>query len=500
MQPLVIRVDADSKIGIGHVMRCMALAQEWQELGGRVAFLMAPGGENLHPRLRAQGFEVSLLAATCASIEDAREAAGLCRGMDAEWIVVDGYQFDGAYQRALKDASFSVFFFDDCGDARYYSADIVLNQNLQASEELYNNREPKTRLLLGPRYALMRREFRDRLPFNRDFPDTAGKVLVTLGGADFENVTLKVVQALRALPIPVQTKVLVGPMNANYRVLEERVAPSIELIRSTDDLAGLMLWADIAVSAAGATSLESCFMGLPSLLLVLAENQSKGADRLHAYGAALNLGHHSTVATQMISNSISELLRSKKQRVQLSCRGRELVDGAGASRVLGAMQCLAIDLRRVTQSDCKMLWEWANDIAVRTESFSSAPIGWSQHLDWFTRKTNDSSCFMFIGLNSNGVPVGQVRFDLDADLAATVGVTVAPVHRGIGYGTPLISRAVKELFSVSDARKVHAYIKPGNKASIKAFEQAGFHWVEMTKVRGTEALHYVQEALNHPVH
>lgn len=337
MKKLLVRVDAGSRMGMGHVMRCLALAQAWQEAGGEAAFLMAPGGDAIHPTLQSEGLQILSLASRCGTVEDAHEAAAAASNMDADWIVVDGYQFNAEYQRILKDAGRLLLFFDDYGHCDHYCADIVLNQNPQASEDLYPSREPSTRLLVGVKYALMRREFRCQSPSSRDFPDTAGKILVTLGGSDPENVTLKVMEALRALTIPGETRVLVGPMNANLAILEAAAGRGIELIKNTYDLPGLMRWADMAVSAAGSTSLETCYMGLPSLLLVVIENQRSVADGLDKCGAALNLGLHSVLTPRTIGHRVQRLLESKDQRMALSRRGREVVDGDGASRVLSAI-------------------------------------------------------------------------------------------------------------------------------------------------------------------
>src|SRR5262249_50630857 len=136
------------------------------------------------------------LAVEPGSLGDSQTLADLARQWGADRLVIDGYQFGGGYQRSLKEAGLWVLVVDDYGHADHYCADGVLNQNLHAREGLYGHREPGVRLLLGVRYALLRREFTRWRGWERSIPAEAGKLLVTLGGSDPENVTDKAVRAL----------------------------------------------------------------------------------------------------------------------------------------------------------------------------------------------------------------------------------------------------------------------------------------------------------------
>ncbi len=196
MADLVLRTDASVAIGTGHVMRCLALAQAWGDAGGRAIFAMAQATPAVEQRLRNEGFEVARVEAQVGSVADAEETASLADAQGASWVVVDGYEFGAEYQANLKGRSMKVLFIDDNGHAAHYSADLVLNQNLHANEELYRSRELSTRLLLGPRFALLRREFTAWRGWRRVVPVVARKVLVTMGGSDPDNFTRKAVDEL----------------------------------------------------------------------------------------------------------------------------------------------------------------------------------------------------------------------------------------------------------------------------------------------------------------
>src|SRR5580700_1740365 len=145
---LVLRTDASVAIGTGHVMRCLALAQAWEDAGGRAIFAMAQATPAVEGRLRNEGFEVARVSAQVGSATDAEETADLAQQRGASWVVVDGYEFGAEYQASLKNRGMKVLFIDDNGHAAHYLADLVLNQNAHALEELYRSRELSTKLLL----------------------------------------------------------------------------------------------------------------------------------------------------------------------------------------------------------------------------------------------------------------------------------------------------------------------------------------------------------------
>lgn len=146
---VVFRVDASTQIGTGHVMRCLALAQPRQDTQGQPIFIMANPIPALEERLKSEGMKVVHLAAEPGSLADAQETAALAHQFEANWVVVDGYQFGSEYQKTIKISGLSLLFIDDYGHAEHYYADFVLNQNISADEQWYQHREPCTKLLLG---------------------------------------------------------------------------------------------------------------------------------------------------------------------------------------------------------------------------------------------------------------------------------------------------------------------------------------------------------------
>jgi UDP-2,4-diacetamido-2,4,6-trideoxy-beta-L-altropyranose hydrolase len=494
---LLIRADANLAMGTGHVMRCLALAQSWQDTGGSAVFAIADPVTWARERLSKESVETLLISASPGTEEDARETSELARQHAAAWVVVDGYQFGADYQRTLKSAGFKILFLDDYGHAGLYSADLVLNQNVSADEKLYEHREPYTRLLPGPRYCLLRREFNTWRGWRREIVPRGRRVLVTMGGSDPENFTERAIAALNLIEDEeLEATVVVGGTNARAELLDRIAAKAgkkIVLRRDVSNMADLMVWADVAVSGAGGTCWEICQLGLPALLIDLAENQTPLARELDRRGCAIHLGCPRDISSGKLAEQLQRLLRASEDRQAMSLRCQELVDGEGAQRVVSALHGMELRIRPARENDSQLLWEWANEPQVRAASFSSAPIPWVTHVAWFTEKLRQDECHIFIAEDDEGRPIGQIRFNSRIDGDAEIDVSIAKAWRGRGFAVPLIRQAARLVLNGGGHARLHAFVKPENVASVKAFEKGGFERIGIDQVQGNAAIHLIYE-------
>jgi UDP-2,4-diacetamido-2,4,6-trideoxy-beta-L-altropyranose hydrolase len=506
--PLLFRADANVAMGTGHVMRCLALAQAWQDSGGRAIFAMAETTPALTARLQAESCEVvpirDTVGARVGSADDSALTAALAREHEAEWVVVDGYQLGGDYQEALKSAGLKVLFMDDYGHGERYSSDVVVNANVCADEALYGNREPYTRLLLGPRYCMLRREFNAWRRWQREVTPVVHKVLVTMGGSDPENVTGRVLEGLSLGGCgDMETTVVVGGSNPHFEALDQRASSmgrKVTVQRDTAQMARLMADADVAISAAGSTCWELCLLGLPALLVDVALNQAALARELNRRGCAIHLGSSRDVSAEKIAEGLRRIIQSQDVRQSLSRASRELVDGDGARRVVSSLSARpSVFLRRATADDSQLLWEWANDPAVRSASFSTFPIPWETHAAWFVEKLSQEKCLILIAEDEEGSPVGQIRFDGRPDGDCEVDVSIAPAKRGKGLAAVLIRNGAQSVLNERRWLQVHAFVKPENYASRRAFESAEFRNLGEEDVNGHRAVHYVCARKQSPV-
>ena len=497
MRHLLIRADATAQIGTGHVMRSLALAQAWQERGGKVVLISHCESEALGQRIIAAGIDLIPLDKPHPDPSDWSLTKGvLCQLQSRDpkgnpWLVVDGYHFEAEYQKSIKEAGCKLLWIDDYGHADHYYADLVLNQNMSADPSWYANCEPSTRLLLGPRYALLRREFNRWQGWQREVSGMASTVLVTLGGADPDNVTLEVIRELKHVDVPrLEVRIVIGPANPHVESLKKAIRDDsrLHLLMSVADMPGLMAWAEVSISAGGSTCWELAFMGLPGILLMNAENQRGNVESLEREGIGINLGAPRDLPVARIATQLRQLMMNAEMRSRMSQRGQNLVDGNGGRRLCKIMEGDRIKLRPVLPEDCERVWKWANDDAVRAMSFSEAFIPWEEHVRWFQKRISRS--YFSIALNRDDLPIGQVRFDQE-ETETVISVVVDRDWRHCGYGVTLIRAACEELFLHSDSTAIHAYVKPDNEASRRAFIKAGFKEADDTVRQGHLAGHFI---------
>ena len=257
---LVVRADATTESGTGHMMRTLALAQAWLDAGGHARWLVADGPAALLERIAHEGIEVVSIAASAGSRADA-DALRAELGRDPEaTAVVDGVSFDEAYLDALGDTSARVLLIADRADRARYPVGFLLNQNAHADRSAYPA-DATCHFLLGTRYVLLRREFMADPP-PRATPGVAHRILVTFGGADPTGMTARTVEALRLLPDDlraiVEVRFIIGAANADGSAIASGVAsPDLgyraSLERAVDDMPALMTWADLAITSGGST-------------------------------------------------------------------------------------------------------------------------------------------------------------------------------------------------------------------------------------------------------
>lgn len=338
---LLIRADANATIGAGHVMRCLALAQGWRHAGGDVVLAMAQWTWAVEHRLVEESFRIKRLFAAPGSVGDVKATRMLIASESPAWCVLDGYSFDSAYREAIRDASVRCLVVDDNGGPDCFSSDLVLNQNAHAAAELYPQCAPHTRLLLGPRYALLRREFATYCDYVREVPKNGKKLLVTMGGSDPHNFTGRVLpNLLERLDSDVQIRVVLGGDADRARAIETQAAgfrERIQVLRDVRNMAELMAWADLAIAAAGTTCWEMCCVGLPAIVVETADNQRLVARKLSEKGATVNAGSAQSLDCAVLAERASAVLKNQEQRSRMSHQGQYLVDGRGTLRVLGFM-------------------------------------------------------------------------------------------------------------------------------------------------------------------
>lgn len=490
----LFRVDANATMGVGHLMRCLALARALQALGAECIFLCR--GEGLGrlaqditnqghwllslPQTPADGVQVDGLAHSHwlpgGWQQDVQACRGVLQGVPAaDWLVVDHYALDQRWEHSMRSASKRLMVIDDLADRRH-DCDVLLDQSLvDAMSTRYEGLVPAhCQCLLGPRYALLRNEFASLSPTGESqVRADAARVLVMFGGADAANLTLRAVRALARLQWHGRVDVVAGPLYAHLTELRAAVAglPDGVLHAPALHIAELMLQADLAVGSPGVTSWERCACGLPALTIAQAGNQEPIAQALAKEGVHWYLGRAEQVDDEMLDASLTMLLNHRWTRESLHRNARRICDGRGVTRVLGVLESGAgFTVRRARAEDGIMLHAWRNDARTRRYFRDPSPLALSEHLQWFEAKLVDPASLLLIA-SKEGAPAGCIRFDLDGE-RAEVSIYLDPsLHgNGQGMGSAALRAAMAWIFEMhSEVLRIDAEVHADNVASAKMF-------------------------------
>jgi len=329
---VLVRCDGSPAIGMGHVMRCLSLAQALRSIGCQVEFALQPLPGAAPASVQQAGFRLTELVPTQGGLGTS-EAQRLCDIASARGIacvLVDHYGAGAEYYAVLAGAGLRVAAIDDTAEGDFGTAGWLLNQNLPAPE-LSFRMAPGCKLLLGPRFALLRPEFAlARQSLNRSFTAAGSRVLVTLGGGDAGEVAQEILCALGRMPVHV--RFVAGSTAVND------LPANVEMLHAVRDMAEQMCWADVSVNAGGSTCWELCCLGVPMVVLALAENQKGNARSLGRRGCAVDVGDARAGIGAQVAEAVERLLAQPAACERMSATGMALVDGCGAQRAAESLQ------------------------------------------------------------------------------------------------------------------------------------------------------------------
>lgn len=365
---VVFRADASLQIGTGHVMRCLTLADALAAKGAECQFICRAHAGNLIGLIRGKGYVVHELPIVpradavalhptasandlahshwlgATQAQDAEACASILAAQRPDWLIVDHYALDTRWERALAPHCRKLMVIDDLAD-RSHACELLLDQTFGREAADYQQLVPDAcQLLCGSVYALLRPEFAALRPYSlqRRAQPALRELLITMGGVDKDNATGQVLQALRTSPLPADCRITVV-MGATAPWLEEIRTNASDLpwptrvLVGVSDMAQLMADSDLAIGAAGATSWERCCLGLPTVMIVLAENQHKIASNLEKTGAAISISSVQSITTQL-QKWLVTLVNDSSQLLHMSRCAAAVVDGMGVDNVIRQME------------------------------------------------------------------------------------------------------------------------------------------------------------------
>jgi len=355
---IIFRTDSSYDIGTGHLMRCLTLANYLKSSGHKCSFICRNLPGNIMSQVKKSNFYLHELPASAknnklnisksfsyldwlgvSQEKDADECLSFIKSKKVDIIIVDHYSLDIDWEKLVKNSNYKIFVIDDLAN-RSHDCNFLLDQSLGRKISDYLCLLPSnTKLMCGPKYSLLREEFRIKRKesLQRRSLFRLKKILINLGGVDKHNITVKVMKALEKsnLPDNFYVCIVAGKKNKNIPNIEKVKNKSrliIDLKKQTNKMAKLLLDTDLAIGAAGTTSWERCCLGVPSIVIPIAENQNQIAINLMLSNASISIVNSEKGYADMVKIINSFLLDSNKLK-SLSEISSSIVDGHGVQRV-----------------------------------------------------------------------------------------------------------------------------------------------------------------------
>lgn len=472
---VLVRADGDGRIGLGHIMRSMSIADELARTGAQITYLCRPLPAWAATLLRGRGFGLltSGLHDAASQTEDAEATLRALERTGADTVLLDHYGLTAEWTGRVKSRSgrFIAAMDDLATDAR--DVDILIDASPgRAASEYQRLVPPGAVCLTGPGYAPLRPEFAlagGRKP--RAQPGLC-RVAIAMGGVDPTNATGVCLEALDRRPDVELTVILssAAPHLTAVRNRIEQMRTPTRLLLDRTDMAAVLQGMDLVIGAGGTSAMERCALGLPSALVVLAENQAHNAASLARAGAAVVLPEISAAA---IAEPLGRLIRDADLRAEMGRAAAALCDGLGAPRVAAAILAArhGAGLRPVTMDDMRLIHGWQCEPGARRFARNTHVPGLEEHARWFANRISRVPGDPFYILMSEGTAAGFVRLDpAPAQGTWEVSILITRAARGRGLGRV----ALGLLRLAHPERKIVATVHPGNAASQRLFESAGY--------------------------
>ncbi len=516
---IAFRVDSSTIIGHGHVMRCLTLAHAItcapKQFEITISFITKENQGNINHLISNAGFQLILIAIGnntikqensdtwlgCTPEQDALQTiASIKKLSPIDLLIVDHYAIAKSWHQLVKPYYQKLMVIDDLAN-RLLDCDFLLDQTLNRNKEHYQSLVPEhCSLLLGQDFMLLRDEFaalkaQAKIRRKRHITQqstlqgiqlTQANILITMGGSDPDNLSELALLAIKKLRVDfpnISATLVLSSQSKHIKTLQQqqKYFPWCKLVIDTQTMAKLMLNADIAIGASGATSWERCCLGLPCLTIINAENQQFVAKNLALANASINLGWYQQVSIDAITEQLHALLKNQKIYVAMVESCFSTCDGQGAARVAKALITAEnyIEEKNITKNhivllpatieDKQLTFDWQLEKNIRQYFKQPTIPTWQEHSQWFAQNLANLTSSLYIILNK-GIPSGTLRLDKIKPNQYDVSILIATKEQGKGIAL----KVLKKLPLLKENSQFFADIHQDNISSYHVFKQAGF--------------------------
>ena len=517
---VVFRVDASLKIGTGHVMRCLTLANLLKKKFVDVSFICREHKGNLINYILENGFHVHVLKESIQPIpkktnyaewlgvsyeQDANETIGFLKNMNIDWMIVDHYSIDIKWEKLVSPYYKKLMVIDDLANRRHH-CDILLDQTYKRKEKDYNClTNPEAILLLGPKYALLRREFSKlrNSSLGKKRNKTIKHIIVYLGGIDSENLTESVLDKLKYCNISETTQITVlmgsqAPFLSQIRTAVKKSPFSAKIEIDTKHIAEIMSDADLSIGASGSTTWERCCLGLPSIQFCISDNQKFLSQILSRHNVIKLID-----SVDQIPNLINDYPNWMLEASKLSS---QICDGDGANRIFNKMSDHTLEINQdsnvelcnyinLKDDEKRLVLEMRNHSSVRVWMTNREVISKKEHQK-FLEGLEDAKTKQYFLVKNKDTIVGSISFvNLEYGESTNFGIYVNPYIDFQGAGRLLESTAAFYAFKVLNVKKIFLEVFEDNVRAIDFYKRAGFRILNTKEVSQKIVIKMIKEEI-----
>ncbi len=494
---MIFRVDGSEEIGLGHMVRSLALADMLQK-DFQCEFAVRSPSRFVKDQINQGPFHLLEFNPDSNGLPSEELLAHV---KSSDIVVLDGYQFSGTYLKLVKEKGCRIVCIDDLG-GEFLRADVVINHSPGALKQSYRT-GPFTRVLTGPQYALLRKEFLSAAGGARDIDEVCA-AFICFGGSDPNNLTVRALDAMLEIEEVQDIHIVIGSAYHFAHQLKDKIASvsskkNVTLYHdiAAKELLDVMLASQLAVVPASSVCMEVICVGMGLILGTYVDNQKTMLAGCTDLDCCYSVGNYNEMSTAELTTHIRNYILSGKWKDH-TANQKKIITGDSNTRLLRYLKELVIEdqivIRIARVEDMITYFNWANDPEVRKNSVQTAEIALDDHKQWFYNKISslDSELYYF---ELDNLPMGQVRFDLAGNVFR-IGFSIDKNFRKRGLGKIILQKAMKTLlFEYNKPLSLEAIVKPENDSSVKIFQGLDFDRAESVALDGKKYLRFVKEIL-----
>ncbi len=491
MKPKIIfRADGGLSIGMGHVVRSLALA-DMLHTDFEIIFAIQQPDSTIIKLIQESTNSIIILPQTDDYLIDAVNFSKYFNSNDI--VVLDGYNFSTEYQLLITSSGCSLVCIDDL-HAWHQLADVLINHAEGIKPTDYSTAH-NTRFCLGLDYVLLRKEFLHPLQSLKKISEVKN-VFISMGAADIQNLSEKFTRALLSIHGIEEIHLMLGAINPHLECLNLLIQENSHVkIQSHFNITAFELkkilgQCALAICPASSISLECSAVGIGLISGYTAANQIGILDSLIKYNAAVNFGDFTTLSIEDINEKIQLIITQPAVINDLIHNQNKMIDGKSPERLLNVFRELSaskIKFRFADINDMELYFNWTNDPLVRANSYQHESVSYEDHKKWFQSKVNSTDCQFYLFYKEVDFPIGQVRIDKNGN-EVVIGISIGEKSRGKSYGPKMLKAATSDYLKKNPNAIIFAYIKEENIPSQKIFLCAGFNIKEKVNVHGHKSL------------